>query len=133
MADDFSRAGQTRVTDYQDCLLLFTPREYLADVATKFGNSDAVESDIVVLDGGEEGIEELSDVRIFQGNLVGALKNKIGSARPMHLGRLRAVPNPKQSGPDAKPMWILETPTDDDAQAARDYLAGVAKNADPFA
>lgn len=132
MSDDFSRAGMARVTDYQDNLLLFTPREYLTDVATKFGNTDCVESDVVVLDG-EDGIEELTDVRIFQGNLVGALKNKIGSSRPMHLGRLRAVDNPKQTGKDAKPMWILEPPTDDDAQTARDYIATTKKNADPFA
>jgi hypothetical protein len=133
MSDPFSRAGSGgRITDFEDNLILFTPREYLTNVETKFGDTDAVDTDAVVLDAEGEGVEDLGQIRVFQGHLVGALKVKIGSNRPMLLGRLRTAPNTK-GGKDAKPMWILESPTDADAEVARAYLKSLEAANDPFA
>lgn len=130
MSDPFSRANSgVKITDYKDRLILFTPTEHVTDIDTKYGKTDAVDADIVILDG-PDAPEELDNVRIFQGVLIQRLKGCIGnSRRPMYLGRLTTIPNKKD--PEGKPTWILDAPSDTDAQVARDFLA--RKNEDPFA
>jgi hypothetical protein len=123
-------ASGARITDYEGQLLLLTPLEYLTDVDTKFGDTDAVDAELVVLDG-PDGFEDVGVVRIFQSILIGSLKHRIGKATPMVLGRLGTIPNRKV--PDGKPAWVLNQPEDEDKQLARDYLAKLAESRDPFA
>jgi hypothetical protein len=125
--DPFSApsTGGAKITDYRGSLLLITPTEYREGITTTFGEKDAVAADVVVLDQTESGApEELSDVLIFQGVIIGQTKGKVN--RGMVLGRLGQRPASK---PGQNPAWALEDPTEADKQAARDYIA--AK--DPFA
>lgn len=127
MSDPFSAptAGGVKVTSFAGSLLLVTPREYKENVPTSFGEKDAVAVDLVVLDGTESGEpEEFSDVLLFQGVLIAQTKSKVGKG--MVLGRLgqRKPTKPGQSG-----AWALEDPSEEDKQAARDYLANLE---DPF-
>jgi hypothetical protein len=131
VADPFAApSAGVKITEFKGCLLLFTPLAYVTDIETKFGKTDAVESDVVVLDGKDKG-ERIDNVRIFQANLVGALKHRIGKTPGMVLGRLGTVPNKKDA--EGKPVWVLEQPTEQDKQAARDYLAKATAPKDPFA
>lgn len=128
--DPFASAGSTgvKITDYEGRLLLVTPNEYIQGLKTDYDeDKDAVDADVVVLDG-EGAPEELDDVRIFQGKLIGSLKHRIGKKQNMVLGRL-GKDSPKKKGQSA--AWTFETPTDDDKKLAREYLA--QQPADPFA
>lgn len=118
--DPFTSANSgAKVTDYDGNLLLLTPTEYIPVTPTKYGDTDAVDADMVVLDG-PTGAENIGSVRVFQGKLIGALKPRIGKEQDMVLGRLGTEPNKKD--PNGKPTWILRPPTDEDKQAAREYL-----------
>jgi hypothetical protein len=131
VADPFaSPSAGVKITEYKGRLMLVTPLEYVTGISTKFGESDAVDADVVILDGEEKG-ERLDNVRIFQGALIGVLKGRIGKQVGMVLGRLGTVPNKKDT--EGKPVWVLEQPTEDDKQVARDYLAAATKPKDPFA
>jgi hypothetical protein len=123
-------SGGTKLADFKDRLVLFTPQEHLKDVETKYGKSDAVLTDIVVLDGPGAPVREDS-VRIFQKIFVGELSRRIGQERNMLLARIVTVPNKKDE--NGKPVWVPQTPTDEDKQVARDYLASLTAPKDPFA
>lgn len=128
--DPFAAAGTAgvKITDYEGNLLLVTPNDYVTGLKTDYDDDkDAVDVDVVVLDG-PEGPEELNDVRIFQGALIGALKHRIGKRQSMLLGRL-GKGEQKKKGQSA--AWIFQTPTEEDKKVAREYLA--SKPADPFA
>lgn len=89
-----------KVQEYEGRLLLITPTGFTPQVDTKFGKADAVNADIVVLDG-DEAPKELNGLMIFQKVLVGQLKGQIGK-QPV-LGVL--VQKPSQKGHDA---WQLD-------------------------
>lgn len=132
--DPFSRAGEhVKITEFDGRLILFKPLEYITGIKTKYSRdnsvSDAVDCDVVILDGPGAPLE-VDSVRIFQARLVGALKRKVGSTRSMHLARLGTIPN--KSGDEKDPRtWVLEDVTDAESDVAREYLA--ASDPDPFA
>lgn len=132
--DEFDTAGTyVAIKDLMGELVLFTPTEYLEEVATSFGDTDAVLTDLVVLS--QPGTPEYTDVMIFQGALIGQLKRKIPNGRKL-LGVVSLGEAKKgQSAP-----YQLAAPTDEQKQAARNYLAGLTVSAavqeepaDPFA
>jgi hypothetical protein len=134
--DEFDSAGAyVAVKDLLGELVLFSPTEYVDEVATDFGTKDAVLTDLVVITA-EGGPAEYADVMIFQGSLIGQLKRKIAGQKKL-LGRIdRGEAKKNQNAP-----YILTAPSDEDKQLARDYLAGrvvaaaapLTKAEDPFA
>ena len=135
--DEFDTAGSyVAIKDLLGELVLFTPTEYVEEVKTDFGEKDAVTTDLVVLTA-EGGPAEYTDVMVFQGSLIGALKRKIPTGR-----KLLGVIAKGEAKKGQNPPYILTTPTDEQSQMARDYLAGRAveaakpdmtKTEDPFA
>lgn len=131
--DPFASASSgDRITDLDGDLLLITPIEYVEKVDTTFGETDAVDADVVAFDG-DTGTQTFDGMRIFQGALIGATKRaaKFNQDNPggdpktgrpkMILGRLgRGDAKKGQSAP-----WILSPPSEADKQLARDYLAKV--------
>jgi hypothetical protein len=130
--DPFARGSGGKITDYKDRLILFTPIRHVDNIQTKFGVTDAIDADMVVLDG-PDGYEEVDGVRIFQGVLIRQLRGCIGNTRkPMFLGRLQTVAN-KKDPTGLRPTWIIGDATDEDAVAAREYLASLkSRDNDPF-
>lgn len=135
-------AGGAGLTEYEGQLLLVTPTEYVESISTSFGDTDAVRVDFVVLDG-PDGIEEVEDTLVFQRVLISALKkraqfnekNGVDEATgfpKMILGVLIQDKAQQKKGQSAP--WVLAEPDAEQAQAARDYLAGKkSEPADPFA
>ena len=122
--DPFSGPGESGpgITTFEGHLLLVTPTEYIDEMTTAYGDTDAVVADMVVLDGPEleeEGVpEEFPETYIFQNRLIAQTKRKVN--RGMILGRLGKKKAEKKGYSDA---WSLEDPDEDDKQKARDYLA----------
>lgn len=135
-------AGGAGITEYADQLLLVTPQEYVKVMKTVHGESDAVRVDFVVLDG-PDGVEEVEDTLVFQRVLISAMKRQAefnerhgvdeATGYPkMILGVLLQDESQKKPGQSAP--WVLAEPNAEQAQLARDYLAGKkAEPADPFA
>lgn len=132
--DEFDTAGEyVAIKDLLGELVLFTPTEHVEEVQTDFGTKDAVVTDLVVLS--QDGTPEYTDVMVFQGSLIGQLKRKIPNGRKL-LGVI--AQGEAKKGQNAP--YILTAPTDEQAQTARDYLAGRTVQAaapsqadDPFA
>lgn len=130
MSDPFASAGAagTKITDYEGQLLLLRPTEYITGMKTEYSDDkDAVVAEVTVLDG-PGAPEDLGEVYVFQGGLIGQLKNKIGKTPDLVLGRL-GKGEAKKKGFSAP--WKFLTPNEDDKQVARDYLAK-QKPKDPF-
>ena len=129
-------------------LLLITPVEHVFGIKTQFATeekptADAIDAEVVVLDGPEAG-DEIDSMRFFQGPLIAAMKRaaKFNEANPsgdpvtgrpkMILGRLgrgedktgKLTENLHFTAAD-KRAWILTPPSEADKQLARDYLAKV--------
>jgi hypothetical protein len=132
--DEFDTAGEYISTkDLLGELVLFTPTEYVEEVQTPFGVKDAVITDLVVLS--QDGTPEYNSVMMFQGKLIGQLKRKIPNGRKLLGVIAKGEAEKGQSAP-----YILAAPTEEQAQIARDYLAGrtiqaaaPSKADDPFA
>lgn len=124
-----------RIQDLDGHLLLITPLEYLTDISTTFGDTDAVDADVVDLGDGTE----YSSMRVFPGGLVGTLKRaaKFNEANPAGdpaTGRPKMVLGVLGKGEAKKGQsapWVLIPPSDEDKQTARDYLAKRPTD-DPF-
>lgn len=117
--DEFDTAGTyVAIKDLLGELVLFTPTEYLEEVNTTFGTKDAVMTDVAVLTA-EGGPVEHADVMILQGSLIGQLKRKIPGGRKLLGVIAKGEAKKGQNAP-----FILEAPTDDQKQMARDFLAG---------
>ncbi|ATN93758.1 hypothetical protein SEA_ABT2GRADUATEX2_43 [Streptomyces phage Abt2graduatex2] len=135
--DEFDSAGSyIAIKDLLGELVLFTPTEYIEEVKTDFGDKDAVITHLVVLTA-EGGPAEYDDQMVFQGSLIGQLKRKIPAGRKLLGVIAKGEAKKGQNAP-----YILTSPTDEQKQMARDYLAGreVASateasndDADPFA
>jgi hypothetical protein len=132
--DEFDTAGAyVAVKDLLGELVLFTPTEYVEEVQTDFGTKDAVVTDLVVL---SQNGAEYQDVMIFQGSLIGQLKRKIQGGRKLLGVIAKGEAKKGQNAP-----YILAAPTDEQKQAARDFLAGrvveqataAPESDDPFA
>jgi hypothetical protein len=121
MSDDLfdgpGSADKFSPEDHKGRLLLFKPTQLLHDVPTKdYGDKDAIEADIHILDGPDAGTV-LRDGRVFPLVLIGQLKGNVGTGR-FNLGRLGQGEATK-----GKPPWKLFDPTPEDADLARRYLA----------
>lgn len=127
MSDMFdSPSTGVKITDFSGQLLLMEPTAERKDIMTAFGSVDAIEANLVVLDGADAGTGH-SGVLVFQKALQGQLRSKIGTGRHV-LGRLgRGVAKPGQSAP-----WVLIEPTEADKTAARAYLASLVAEKVPF-
>lgn len=131
--DEFDTPGAyVAIKDLLGELVLFTPTEYVEEVTTDFGTKDAVITDLVVI---SQGCAEYSDVMIFQGSLIGQLKRRVSTGRKLLGVIAKGEAKKGQNAP-----YIVETPTEDQAQMARDFLAGrtvasaaPSKSDDPFA
>lgn len=134
--DEFDTPGAyVAVKDLLGELVLFTPTEYVEEVTTDFGTKDAVITDLVVLtaDGGPA---EYADVMIFQGSLIGQLKRRVSTGRKLLGVIAKGEAKKGQHAP-----FLVEVPSEEQAQMARDYLAGrtvaaavsTKKDEDPFA
>lgn len=103
-------------------LLHITVSEYVKDIETSFGKSDAVRADVVVLDGDLKGTE-YNDTLFFPVMLRGQLKGLVGDADPVALGRLgQGDAKPGKSAP-----WMLLAPTEADFEVGRKYAAYAEK------
>lgn len=134
--------GGAGITEYDGGLLLVTPVEYVESMSTTFGDTDAVRVDFVVLDA-PDGAVEVEDTLIFQRMLIGALKRQAlfnekngvdeATGHPkMTLGVLTQDESRQKKGQSAP--WVLAEPNAEQAQVARNYLAGKkSEPADPFA
>ncbi|AKA61780.1 hypothetical protein SEA_MAIH_41 [Streptomyces phage Maih] len=117
--DEFDSAGSyVAIKDLMGELVLFTPTEYVEEVKTDFGDKDAVMANLVVLTA-EGGPAEYDDQMIFQGSLIGQLKRKIPGGRKLLGVVAKGEAKKGQNAP-----YILNAPTDEQKQMARDYLAG---------
>jgi len=127
MSDMFdSPSTGVKITEFDGQLLLMEPTAERKDIMTAFGSADAIESNLVVIDGKDAGSTH-SGVLVFQKALQGQLRPKIGTGRQV-LGRLgRGVAKPGQSAP-----WVLTEPTEADKTATRAYLASLVAEKVPF-
>jgi len=92
--------------DHNGELLLITVKDQRTGIQTAFGDADAIEADVTILDGAHEG-QTFTDVLIFPKVLQSQLRGSIGG---MVLGRLgQGEKKPAQSAP-----WKLFDPTDAD-------------------
>lgn len=115
---DIQAAGAGDRIDYQalnGALLLVFPLDFRPQVPTVNGIRDAVQCNVVVLDGPHAGLE-LSDGLIFPGGLVRTLRSKINGTV---LGRLSQ--GAAQQGKN--PPWIFLQPTEDELTRARQWMA----------
>jgi len=126
-ADLFDAPGSAAGIKWEDLngrLLLIKPLAVEEGIKTVHGDSRAVRADVVVLDG-PGAPEEYMDTLIFPKVLQGQVRGNAGTGR-FNLGRLgKGVAKPGQSAP-----WVLADPTEDDAKAARAWLAQNAET--PF-
>lgn len=103
-------------------LLLLYPESYREGIRTANGDRDAVDGRMVILDGTESGEPEETQFSFMQLVLIGQLRRAIGK-NPI-LGRMEiGKAKPGQNAP-----FRLADPTEEDKQAARDWIAAQ----DPF-
>lgn len=134
-------SGGAGIKEHEGHLLLVTPTEYVPEIDTSFGETDAVRVDYTVLDG-PDGIEEVEDSLVFQRVLISAFKraavfNEKHGVDPatghpkMVLGVLIQDEAQKKKGQSAP--WVLAEPTDAQKAVAREYLKDKKREpADPF-
>lgn len=101
----------------EGALLLVRPTDFREDIQTAYGSSSAVQADVVVLDGPNEG-DTVDDALIFPKVLQGNLKKYIGKNQ-WCLGRLgKGQAKPGQSAP-----WVLAPFTEEDAKVAQKWVS----------
>lgn len=100
----------------EGALLMLTPTGAQDAVNTAYGTTSAVEADVVILDGPNQG-EQIEGALIFPKVLQSQLKKYIGTGQ-IALGRLgKGQAKPGQSAP-----WMLQDFTEGDAKLAQDFL-----------
>jgi len=105
--------GSLRPADVEGHLLIVEPTEYVASIATSFGEKDAIRVNVHDVTEGESH----NDVLLFGTALIGSLKSQVGKRV---LGVMtKGVAKPGQAAP-----WILQDATSEDkaVKAATDYL-----------
>lgn len=105
-------SSQFKPEDHEGELLLVLPHRYLTGVNTTFGVKDAIDCEVVILDGDDAGTR-IPTARVFSLVMLGQLRAKVGTTSAV-LGRLgKGQPKAGQ-----KPPWKLLDPTDDDIEIA---------------
>jgi hypothetical protein len=107
--------GSLRPADVEGHLLVVEPSEYVASIATSFGEKDAIR--VTVHDISAQETHE--DVLLFGTALIGSLKSQIGK-------RVLGVMGKGTAKPGQAPPWLLvDASTSADAvKAATAYLTG---------
>jgi len=123
MTDPFSNPAAGAKFDtknHNGDLLLVTPTGYRTGIETKYGEKDAVEAKVVVINEDDpSGSEEYDDALLFAGVLIGQTRPFINKG--IVLGRLGQKETNK-----GNPAWVLADPTDAEKDVARKYLASKA-------
>jgi hypothetical protein len=115
-----SQGDRVDMKDLFGSLVLIWAKEYREGITTPFGEKDAINADIHVLDGAKGG-EKFESTFVFGGALIGSLKSSIGGD-PV-LGRIgQGVSKPGQNAP-----WIINPFTDADAALATGYIQRMPK------
>lgn len=118
--NDPASGAKFEAKNHNGKLLLITPQSYVTGIKTTFGEKDAVDCNIVVIDeANPTNSEEIVGGRLFSGPLIAATKPFVGQG--MVFGRLGQKPTDK-----GNPAWILTDATEDDKAKARAYLASKA-------
>lgn len=110
--------GDGRITDYVGNLLLLKPTEYVPEMNTSQGKTDAVRADIAVLDDENEPGQIVTGVLLFQQALKREARNILDGPLPYLLGRLHKG---KTNGGNT--LYTFETPTEEDVELARKFIA----------
>jgi hypothetical protein len=130
MADPFAdpQSEFVKLTDYEGRLVLLTPTEFTKDVETTFGKADAVDANLVVLDGPDAPLE-LGSTRVFQKFIVNSIKGNVATGRPV----LGVVGKGQAAKKGQSPPWILTPASTDQRDVARKYIESQSPFADPSA
>jgi hypothetical protein len=107
-----------RITDFVDRLLLVKPTEYIREMNTKQGKTDAVRVDLAVLDDPEEPGKIVVGVLLFQQALKREAKAIMDGPLPYLLGRLQVG---KTGGGNT--LYTFEEADEAQIQLARQFLA----------
>lgn len=124
MPDEFDDPGSLDSIKWDDLehrLILVTPIEKRDDIPTPDGRDvrEVIFGRVVVLDG-PGSPKEYPMTPLFPRYLQGQLRANIGTGRS-NLGRVGRDPTRQKPGQSAP--WVLGTPTEQDKQLAREYLA----------
>lgn len=112
-----------KITDMLGCLLLVKPTEYIEEMSTTSGDTDAVRADIAILDNTEEPGRIAKGVLIFQQVLKRDLRTIMDSPHPYLLGRLdRGQAKGNKSAP-----YIFVKFTEEEEALAHQFLQAVGK------
>lgn len=107
-----------RITDFLDHLLLIKPTEFISQMRTTQGPSDAVRVDLAVLDDATEPGKVVVGVLLFQQALRREAKAILDGPLPFLLGRLKL--GKTGSGND---LYTFDEATEAEANIARQFLA----------
>lgn len=114
MSNPFSNPGKTSGVPWADLngkLLLIEPKAVKYDIPTMFGDKEAVEADISVVETGDV----YQDALIFPGVLIRQTKGLIGERV---LGRL----SQGEAKRGQEPPWLLHDATEADQELGVEYL-----------
>lgn len=120
MSDDWDSPAtgeQFVIKNYVGALCIFAVNEFLPQFPTKYGNSDALKCELVILDGPNAG-EHFDQAILFGRALMAQLKTKIGG-KPV-LGRLTQNPADAKMGQSAP--YRVADPTDEDKAKASEWV-----------
>lgn len=106
------------ITNFVDNLLLVRPVEYIREMSTSQGKTDAVRVDLVVLDDKEDPGRKVEGVLIFQTALKRETKTVLDGPSPYLLGRL----NKGKTG-GGNTLYTFQAATDEEMDVARQFLA----------
>lgn len=106
------------ITGFVNQLLLVKPTEYVPEMNTSKGKTDAVRVDLAVLDDAEEPGRLVTGVLLFQQALKREAKAVLESSSPYLLGRL--IKTTTGGGND---LYLFEEGEDADKDLARQFLA----------
>lgn len=110
-----------KITDMLGSLLLVKPTEYIEEMSTTSGDTDAVRADIAILDNTEEPGHIAEGVLIFQQALKRDLRKIMDSPQPYLLGRLdRGRAKGNKSAP-----YIFVKFTEEEAALAHQFIKAV--------
>ena len=107
-----------RITDFVGNLLLVKPTEFISQMGTSQGPSDAVRADIAVLDDEEEPGKIIIGVLLFQQALRREAKAILDGPLPYLLGRL----NKGKTG-NNNTLYTFQEANEEEIQLARDFIA----------
>lgn len=106
------------ITNFVGSLLLVKPTEYISEMNTQQGKSDAMRVDLAVLDDEDEPGRVVTGVLLFQSALKREAKAVLESPSPYLLGRLT-----KNKIGNGNTLYLFEEGTDEDKNLARQFLA----------